>query len=40
MKDVQGKILNRIIAYNAERKSFEWHTDGKHPKKIGGDVKL
>ena len=35
MKDVQGKILNRIIAYNAERKSFEWHTDGKHPKKIG-----
>ncbi len=34
-KDVQGKILNRIIAYNAERKSFEWHTDGKHPKKIG-----
>ncbi len=35
MKDTQGKILNRIIAYNAERKSFEWHTDGKHPKKIG-----
>ncbi len=27
--------MNRIIAYNAERKSFEWHTDGKHPKKIG-----
>ena len=31
MKDTQGNLLNRIIAYNAERKSFEWHTDGKHP---------
>ena len=26
MKDVQGNILNRIIAYSAKRKSFEWHT--------------
>ncbi len=34
-KDVQGKISNRFIAYNAERKSVKWHTDGKHPKKIG-----
>jgi hypothetical protein len=34
MKDTQGNILNRIIAHNAERKFFEWHTDGKRPKKI------
>ena len=40
MKDKQGKILNRTIAYNAERESFEWHTDGKHPKKIGGCLTL
>ena len=32
MKDTQGKIVNRIIAYSAERKSFEWHTDGKRAK--------
>ena len=34
-KDVQGNILNRIIAYSAERKSSEWHTDGKSPKRSG-----
>ena len=39
MKDTKGTILNRIITHNAERKSFEWHSDGKHPKKIGETLK-